>query len=106
MLYLTQETFDTQIATWVTLVDFFASWCGPCKVLDTLVTRLNEKEKYNGKATIAKVDTEEQRYLAWSQNIRALPTIIIYKDGKIHEKIIWLQEPEVYLNALDSAIGE
>lgn len=106
MLYLTNETFDAQIAQWVTLVDFFASRCGPCKMLDVMVTRLDQKEEYKGKVTIAKVDTDEQKYLSGICNIRSLPTIIIFKDGQVHSRLVGLQQPDVYLEALDDAIGE
>ena len=80
MKHLTNEDFDAIIANGVTLVDFYADRCGPCQMLGKLMPRLEMRYEDNAQVTIAKVDTETQKYLAGIHNISALPTVIIYKD--------------------------
>ncbi len=99
MLHLTQADFDQTIASWVVMVDFFADWCGPCQILGKLMPHLSTK--YEWRAIVAKVNTDEQKYLAWTYNIMSLPTVIVFKDGVEVEKMKWLLPPEVYSEVLD-----
>jgi len=99
MLHLTAEDFDTTIASWVVMVDFYADWCGPCQILGKLMPHL--ANKYEWRAVVAKVDTDTQKYLAWTYNIMSLPTVIVFKDGQEVEKMKWLLPPETYSEVLD-----
>ena len=65
----------------IVLVDFFATWCGPCKMLSPEIERL--ADEYENKATIVKVDIDEQAGLAQEYGIMSVPTLLIFKDGKI-----------------------
>ena len=105
MKHLTNEDFESTIANWVTLVDFFADRCGPCKILSKLMPRLELRYEDNNLVTIAKVDTESQKYLAGIHNIRSLPTVIIYKNGVEQQRIVWLLPPQAYADAIDSALA-
>lgn len=84
---LTDETFDTEVvqSNIPVLIDFYADWCGPCKmvapVLDTLA------EKYEGKAKICKVNVDEQRKLAISHKVMSIPTLIFMKGGEVVERV-------------------
>jgi putative thioredoxin len=71
------------------LVDYWADWCGPCKMQMPVLHKL--VEEYAGKFVIAKVNTDEQRQLALQHNIRSLPTMRIYKQGEIVEEIAGAQ---------------
>ncbi len=64
----------------VVLVDFFATWCGPCKMLAPVLEELSEK--YEGKLTVAKVDVDLEAELARAFRIMSVPTMIVFKDGK------------------------
>lgn len=77
---LTNETFNNQIQSGITLVDFWAPWCGPCQVQLPIVHELADTMK--GKATIATVNVDEQQELAARFGIRSIPALLLFKDGK------------------------
>jgi len=86
-IHLTDATFEQTIkdAGMPVFVDFFAEWCGPCKLAAPIVEKL--AGEYQGKAMIAKVDTDENRDVAIKYGIMSIPTVIIFtvEDGKIKE---------------------
>ena len=67
------------------MVDFYATWCEPCKALSPILEQL--KEEYSGKATIIKIDVDENPDLASHYNIRSVPTIMVFKNGDILQTI-------------------
>ena len=79
--YISEEDFKAtvQSQTGPFLVDFTASWCGPCKALAPVLDLLNDE--YQGKITIVKVDVDQNRPLAGAFGIRSVPTLILFKDG-------------------------
>ncbi len=103
MKYLTDGDFTQAIASWVSLVDFYADWCGPCQILWKLIPHL--AEKYQWKALVAKVDTDKQILVTQKYQISALPTVILFRDGIEIERIRWLQQPEAYSAAIDKALA-
>lgn len=81
ILHLNQENFDQTIgSTETVLVDFWAPWCGPCKMLGPIFEEA-EKE-VNGKAVLAKVNVDEQQDLAVRFGVTSIPTIIVFKNGQ------------------------
>jgi len=90
---VTSETFNTQVVershNIPVLVDFWADWCGPCQMQMPMLKKL--VEDYNGKFALAKVNTDEQRELARTFNIRSLPTMHLYRNGEIVEEILAAQ---------------
>lgn len=79
--HLTQENFDKTInAAETALVDFWAPWCGPCKMLGPVFEEA-EKE-VNGKAVLAKINVDEQQDLAVRFGVTSIPTLILFKNGK------------------------
>ena len=92
--HLTSENFDSVIASGRTLVDFWATWCGPCKMLAPVIEALGEK--YEGKANICKVDVDEQPELANRFGIMNIPTVIFFQDGEQIGKLIGVRpQPEL-----------
>ena len=82
--HLTSENFDEVISKGTVLVDFWASWCGPCQMIAPIIEEL--AEEYDGKAVIAKVDIDRGIELASRFKIRLIPTLICFKDGEISSK--------------------
>lgn len=79
MKLLTNSEFQTTIASGITVVDFFAEWCGPCKMLAPYLEEM--AGKLEGKATFYKVDVDSEQALSQAQGITAMPTIKVFKDG-------------------------
>ncbi|MCR4936077.1 MAG: thioredoxin [Oscillospiraceae bacterium] len=79
---LTAQNFEQEVknATVPVLVDFWASWCGPCRMLSPLVEQLSEE--YAGKAKFGKVNVDEQPQLAMTYRVSAIPTLIAFRNGQ------------------------
>ena len=67
------------------VVDFFATWCGPCKMIAPILDELSSE--YEGKAKIVKVDVDQSKELAIEYGIRSVPTLIFFKNGEISDKV-------------------
>jgi len=100
---LTKDNFDQVVSNGVTLVDFWAPWCGPCRMIAPVIEEL--AEEYKGKATIAKVNTDEQQELAVRFGIRSIPTILFFKDGEVVDQMIGAASKDVFASKLDAIIG-
>ena len=88
--YLTDDNFESTTSQGVTLVDFYADWCGPCRMIAPIVEELSKEMA--GKATIAKVDIENAPMTAQKSQVTSIPTIILYKNGKEMERIIGVRD--------------
>jgi thioredoxin 1 len=86
--HLTSESFKTAVAASATplLVDFWAPWCGPCKAIAPILEEL--AAELDGKLTIAKVNIDDHNDIAVQFNIRAIPTMLVFKDGKLVDQIV------------------
>jgi len=87
---LTDETFETGISNGVVLVDFYADWCGPCRMLSPVIEEL--AKEMNGKITVAKVDTDESIHTAARFEVTSIPTIIIFKNGQAMKRLVGLKD--------------
>ena len=83
---LTSANFDATTKEGVSLVDFWAPWCGPCRMLAPSIDQL--AQEFEGKAKICKVNTEDEPDLTAKYEIRSIPTILYFKDGKIVDQTI------------------
>jgi thioredoxin 1 len=68
------------------LIDFWAVWCGPCKIIAPIVEEL--AKEYEGKAKIGKLDVDENQQTSIKYGVRSIPTLLIFKDGKVKDTII------------------
>ncbi len=71
------------------VVDFWATWCGPCRMVGPVISEL--AEEYDGRITVGKCDVEENEDLALEFEVRSIPTIVFIKDGKIVDKMVGAQ---------------
>lgn len=99
---LDESNFDTTIAKGVTVVDFFATWCMPCKMLSPIIEELARDN--DGKAVVAKVDIDLSESLAIRFSVESVPTVIIFIDGAEVERIIGFSQKAKLQNAIDRLI--
>jgi len=88
---LTNDNFDQEVkqSTLPVLVDFWAPWCGPCKMVGPVVESL--AADYDGKLAVGKVNVDENKELAAQFGIRGIPTLVIFKDGSEVQRVVGAQ---------------
>ena len=86
VVILTSENFDAEVLQSATpvLVDFWAEWCGPCKMIGPVIDQLADEN--DGKAKISKVNIDDHQQLAVQYNVQSIPTLIVFKNGQIAEQ--------------------
>ncbi|BBM44306.1 thioredoxin [Leptotrichia trevisanii] len=101
-LSLNKDNFEKSIANGVALVDFWAEWCGPCKMQLPIIEEFSGEME--GKATVGKVNVDEQLELAQSFGIQSIPTLILFKDGKPVKKLVGLHSKEALYEEVNQVL--
>ncbi len=96
----TDQNFSQRIKSGIVLVDFWAAWCGPCKMMGPVLNDL--AEEVDGKVTIGKVNVEEQKVTASKFKIRSIPTMILFKNGIEIHRITGYKSKDFLLKELNS----
>ncbi|MEE8424496.1 MAG: thioredoxin [Elusimicrobiota bacterium] len=103
-IQLTDDSFDKEVlqSTEPVLVDFWAPWCGPCRMLTPIVEEL--AKEYAGKAKVAKINTDEHPNSATKFNMSASPTILFFKGGKVEHQMVGVHSKADIKKQLDSLV--
>lgn len=97
--YIQEQEFDSFLTLHgLVVIDFTATWCGPCKLIAPLMDKL--AEEYEGQAKVAKVDLDQNKSLAKRLGIRSIPAVMIYKDGTLMETIVGVTPYETFTTAV------
>jgi len=104
IVVLTQESFAGQVlqSPVPVLVDFWAEWCGPCKMIAPLLDEL--ADEYDGKVKIGKVNVDEQQSLAAEYGVRAIPTLLIFNKGQVADQIVGARSKRDFKASLDRVV--
>ena len=84
------------------LVDFWAAWCGPCRMVGPIIDELSEE--YEGKAVVGKVDIDSNQQYAAQFGVRNIPTVLVFKNGELVDRKVGVSTKNDYAQALDSLI--
>lgn len=103
ILELDDSTFDTSIKSGVVLVDFWAPWCGPCRIQGPILERVSEM--IGSRALIAKVNVDEAPQIAARFGIRSIPTLAIFKDGDPVGAFLGVQQAATLVAALERVLS-
>lgn len=100
VIKITNENFESEVvnAGKTVLIDFFANWCGPCKMMGPIV---DEIAKENSNISVGKVDVDEEQELAMKYGVMSIPTFIVFKDGKIAGKSVGAASKQEILNLIN-----
>lgn len=101
---ITAATFEEEVmkAGIPVMVDFWASWCGPCKMLSPIIEQLSEE--YQGKVSVGKVNVDDEADLAARFGIISIPTVIIFVNGKEVKRIVGVNGKDEYEEAIEQYI--
>jgi thioredoxin 1 len=104
VIHVNEGTFDTEVlnSDKPALVDFWAPWCGPCRAIAPVLDEL--ASEYKGKVIVAKVNVDENRKLAGNHGVISIPTMILFKNGKVMDKLIGLVPKERLKELMDKAL--
>ncbi|ERI64727.1 thioredoxin [Capnocytophaga sp. oral taxon 863 str. F0517] len=103
-LQVTDASFDEVVlkSDKPVLVDFWATWCGPCRMLGPVIEEL--ATEYEGRVVVGKVDVDNNQEFAAKYGVRNIPTVLVFKDGEVVGRQVGVAAKKIYTDALDSLL--
>ena len=105
IIHVTDANFEAEVLKSAdpVLVDYWADWCGPCKMIAPIIHEI--AEEYGDRAKICKLNTDDERDSAMEFGISAIPTLILFKDGQVQQKWVGLTSKKKIAEAIDQTLG-
>lgn len=105
LLTLTETNFENEVlrSSVPVLVDFWAEWCGPCKMIAPILDEI--AQEYDGRLKVGKVNIDDQQGLATQHGIRAIPTLLVFKNGEVADQIVGLKSKRDLKSNLDRLVA-
>ena len=102
---ITPENFNSEVkeSTVPVLVDFWAEWCGPCRMLGPIIEELSND--YKGKVVVGKLDVDSNQEFAAKFGVRNIPTVLTFKNGELVNRQVGVSAKNVYADNLDSLLS-
>ncbi|NDP22582.1 MAG: thioredoxin [Paludibacter sp.] len=100
ILTLTEKNFQQQTKGKVVLVDFWAAWCGPCRMMSPILNDVSSE--LTGKNAVGKINIEEQKTLADKFKVRSIPTLILFDNGKEIKRFVGIKQKDFLLKEINS----
>lgn len=103
--HVTDATFAAEVeqAKGLVLVDFWAEWCGPCRAIAPILEAL--AQEYQGRIQVAKLDVDANQRTSMRFNVRSIPTLLFFKDGKLVDSVVGLTQKSALAARIDSHLG-
>ncbi|UOB19101.1 thioredoxin [Abyssalbus ytuae] len=103
-LEITDATFDEVVlkSDKPVMVDFWAAWCGPCRMVGPIIEEVSEE--YKGKAVVGKVDVDANQEFAAKYGVRNIPTVLVFQNGEVVGRQVGVAPKSIYTEALDSLL--
>ena len=103
--YVSDGNFETEVlqSSVPVLVDYWAEWCGPCKMIAPILDEI--AQEYDGRLRIGKVNIDDQQNLASQHGIRAIPTLLVFKNGEVADQIVGLRSKRDLKSNLDRLVA-
>jgi len=104
-LELTDDNFEEEVekSDLPVLVDFWAEWCGPCRMITPVVKEM--ADEYEGKAKIGKVNVDENPNISMKFGVRSIPTLLIFKNGEVADQVVGAVPKSQLTNKLDAQLA-